>query len=185
MDPDAAFFSLPLLCAAPFLGISVLPASPWFFSLLLCISLGFAIDFLFACVAIELRGISWPARMIRTAIVALFSGTVLPFRLLPFGLARVFELQPFGSLGGAPLALFVGTAAERILLAQVFWNLTLWPAAILWFCRSREAGELWWIGENIPQTIFIAVCAVCQNGFCLAAAGPSVCVPCNPVGRDI
>ena len=121
-------------------GISVLPASPWFFpSLLLCISLGFAIDFLFACVAIELRGISWLAHVIRTAIVALFSGTVLPFRLLPFGLARVFELQPFGSLGGAPLALFVGTARpERILLAQVFWNLTLWPAAILWFCRSRE-----------------------------------------------
>ena len=117
-----------------------MPASPWFFpSLLLCISLGFAIDFLFACVAIELRGISWLAHVIRTAIVALFSGTVLPFRLLPFGLARVFELQPFGSLGGAPLALFVGTARpERILLAQVFWNLTLWPAAILWFCRSRE-----------------------------------------------
>ena len=138
--PMLLFFSLPLLCAAPFLGISVLPASPWFFpSLLLCISLGFAIDFLFACVAIELRGISWLAHVIRTAIVALFSGTVLPFRLLPFGLARVFELQPFGSLGGGPLALFVGTARpERILLAQVFWNLTLWPAAILWFCRSRE-----------------------------------------------
>lgn len=138
--PMLLFFSLPLLCAASFLGISVLPASPWFFpSLLLCISLGFAIDFLFACVAIELRGISWLAHVIRTAIVALFSGTVLPFRLLPFGLARVFELQPFGSLGGAPLALFVGTARpERILLAQVFWNLTLWPAAILWFCRSRE-----------------------------------------------
>ena len=138
--PMLLFFSLPLVCAAPLIGVSIVPASLWFFlSLLLCISLGFAIDFLFACVAIELRGISWLAHVIRTAIVALFSGTVLPFRLLPFGLARLFELQPFGSLGGAPLALLAGTAQPLpILLTQVFWNLALWPAAILWFHKSRE-----------------------------------------------
>lgn len=138
--PMLLCFSLPLICAAPLIGISLMPATLWFFpSLLLCVSLGFAIDFLFACVAIELRGVSWLAHVIRTAITALFSGTLVPFRLLPFGLTQLFELQPFGSLGGAPLALFVGTAQPlRILLAQVFWNLAFWPAAILWFHQSRE-----------------------------------------------
>lgn len=138
--PMLLFFSLPLLCAAPLIGIVIVPASLWFFpSLLLCVSLGFAVDFLFACVAIELRGISWLAHVIRMAVMALFSGTVLPFRLLPFGLARFFELQPFGSLGGAPLALFAGTAQPlRILLAQIGWNLLLWPAAMLWFHKSQE-----------------------------------------------
>lgn len=138
--PMLLCFSLPLACAAPLFGVSLLPATVWFFpSLLLCISLGFAMDFLFACLAIELRGVSWLSHVIRTAITALFSGTLVPFRLLPFGLTRLFELQPFGSLGGAPLALFTGTARpERILLAQVFWNLMLWPAAILWFHHARE-----------------------------------------------
>lgn len=133
-------FSLPMLLAAPLFGLSMLPASLWFFpSLLLCVSLGFAVDFLFACLTIRLRGMAWLAYVIRMAVVGLLSGTLIPFALLPFGLDQVFSYQPFGSLGGAPLSLFVGTAAPLpILTAQIVWNLLLWPAAILWFARSRE-----------------------------------------------
>jgi ABC-2 type transport system permease protein len=138
--PMLLVFSLPMLCIAPLFGITVIPATGWFFpSLLLCISLGFAIDFIFACVTIRLRGMAWLGHSIRMAIVSLFSGTVIPFKVLPFGLTQIFEYQPFGSLGGAPLALLAGTAdPARILLTQIAWNVVLWPVAVIWFAQSKE-----------------------------------------------
>jgi ABC-2 type transport system permease protein len=64
---------------------------------------------------------------------------VIPFRLFPSGLSQILELGPFGSLGGAPLSLFVGSAdPARILSAQLFWNAVLWAAALLWFRGVRE-----------------------------------------------
>lgn len=138
--PMLIIFTLPMLVLAPLFGISIIPATPWFFpSLLLCISLGFAIDFIFACVTIRMKGMAWLAHSIRMAIVSLFSGTAIPFKVLPFGLDQVMKYQPFGSLGGAPLSLFVGTAEPmQIIVTQVVWNLILWPAAILWFGASKE-----------------------------------------------
>ena len=138
--PMLLIFSLPMLIIAPLFGITIIPASFWFFpSLLMCISLGFAIDFIFACVTIRLRGMAWLGYSIRMAIISLFSGTVIPFRILPFGLTRVFELQPFGSLGGAPLSLFVGiTEPVQIITVQIVWNIILWPIAIWWFAKSKE-----------------------------------------------
>jgi len=138
--PMLFVFSLPMLLIAPLFGISIVPATMWFFpSLLLCISLGFAIDFIFACVTMRLKGMAWLGHSIRMAIVSLFSGTVIPFRILPFGLTRIFELQPFGSLGGAPLSLFVGTTEPaRIIIVQIAWNIILWTVAIVWFTKSKE-----------------------------------------------
>lgn len=67
--PMLLMYSMPVLFLAPLLGVRLIPASPAFFlSLLLCISLGFAIDFLFACLSIRLRNINWLINQIRTAI---------------------------------------------------------------------------------------------------------------------
>ncbi len=133
-------FSLPMLLASPIFGVKVIPVTLWFFpSLLLCISLGFAVDFLFACLTIRLRNSAWLAYVIRMAMMSLFSGTVIPFKILPFGLSTFFTYQPLGSLGGAPLSLFVGTASPLpIITTQLVWNILLWPAAILWYKQSRE-----------------------------------------------
>ncbi len=138
--PLLLFFSLPVLLLAPLVGIDTLPASPWFpGSLLLGTSLGFAVDFLFSCLTIRMRGMSWLVHVIRMAILSLLSGAVIPFRLMPFGLERILDLQPLGSLAGAPLSLFVGTGdPARVLPLQVFWNLVLWPLAIAGFARSKE-----------------------------------------------
>lgn len=138
--PMLLMFSLPMAAISPLLGISVVPATMWFFpSLLLCISLGFAIDFLFACLAIKLRGVSWLITVIRWAIVSLLSGTVIPFKLMPFGLDKVFALQPFGSLGGAALSVFTGISDPlSVILIQLFWNAVLWPTAIIVFKKSQE-----------------------------------------------
>jgi len=138
--PELLLFSLPMLLLAPVFGVSLIPASPYFLlSLLLCISLGFAVDLLFACLSIKLRNMNWLIGRMRMAIIAIFSGTVIPIRLLPFGLAEVMKYQPFASLGGAPLTIFVGSAdIPETLLLQVAWNLVIWPVAVLVWKKSQE-----------------------------------------------
>lgn len=140
--PELLFFSLPMLVAAPLLGVrwtaGVLAwaAIP---SLLLCVSLGFAVDFLFASASIRLKNASWLVYSIRAAMIALLSGSVIPFAILPFGLGRLLALLPFGSLAAAPLSLFVGLAdAVPTLSLQLAWNVVLWPAAVLVFGWSQE-----------------------------------------------
>lgn len=138
--PMLLLFSLPMALVSPVFGISLMPASVWFFpSLLLCISLGFAVDCFFACLSIKLRNMSWLIDRIRMAIIALFSGTVIPIRLLPFGLDQWMRFQPFAALGGSPLSIFVGAADVRsTIIMQLVWNVVLWPLALLAFKKSQE-----------------------------------------------
>lgn len=138
--PNLALFSLPMALVSPLIGVSLKPASPWFIvSLLLCISLGFAIDILFACLSIKLRNMNWLIDRIRAAIVAILSGTVIPVSLLPLGLAESMKYQPFASLGGATLSIFTGIAEPAgVLRMQAVWNIVLWPAALIIFKKSQE-----------------------------------------------
>ncbi|MDR0293709.1 MAG: ABC-2 family transporter protein [Oscillospiraceae bacterium] len=138
--PMLLLFSLPMALMAPLFGVSLVPVSPLFLaSLPLCISLGFAVDFLFACLSIRLRGMTWLVNRMRMAIAAVFSGMVIPIKLLPFGMAEIMKYQPFASLGGAPLSVFTGAADARETIAlQVIWNLILWPAALLVWKKSQE-----------------------------------------------
>jgi len=138
--PMLLLFSLPAALIAPLFGVRLIPASSHFIiSLLLCISLGFAVDFLFACLSIKLRNMNWLIGRMRMAITVVLSGTVIPIRLLPFGMAEVMKYQPFASLGGAPLAIFVGAAdVGETIMVQIFWNLVLWPTALLVWKKSQE-----------------------------------------------
>lgn len=138
--PMLLLFSLPMALAAPLFGVSLIPASPFFFvSLLLCISLGFAVDIFFACLSIKLRNMNWLIGRIRAAVVSLLSGTVIPIRLLPFGMDEIMKYQPFAALGGAPLSIFVGSAdVTEVIMLQTIWNLILWPLALVVFRKSQE-----------------------------------------------
>ncbi len=138
--PMLLLFSLPMLLLAPAFGIRILPRTLWAVpSLFLSVSLGFAFEFIFYCITVRLRNVSWPTYVIRSAVVSFFSGTVIPFRILPFGMDRWIRYQPFGSLGGAFLAVYVGSAdAAEVLPVQLFWNVMIWIAAVRWFRRSRE-----------------------------------------------
>lgn len=138
--PQLLLFSLPMFLAAPLMGIRVLPQTLWAVpSLALGVSLGFAFEILFCCVTIRLRNVSWPTYLIRSAVTSFFSGTVIPFRILPFGMDRWMQYQPFGSMGGAFLSLYVGSAtAAEVIPVQLFWNVVVWLGAAVWFQRSRE-----------------------------------------------
>ena len=139
-----------VLCAAPtvllalVVGVPVLPASAlrgvlFVPSMLLSVSLGFAMDFLFTALAVRIKDASWLAHSIRNAIVNLFSGAVIPFVLLPWGIGTVLEVLPFGSVAGAPLSIYVGMpGAGRLLALQMLWNAVLWPLALLAFHKSTE-----------------------------------------------
>ena len=64
---------------------------------------------------------------------------MIPISLLPLGLGEAMRYQPFASLGGAPLSVFVGSAApQEVLPLQLMWNALLWPAALLIFKKSQE-----------------------------------------------
>lgn len=133
-------YTVPVLIIAGLTGIDLRPATLWFFpSMLLAISQGFAVDFLFACLLIRMRNLEWPVHSIREALSALLTGALIPFAALPWGIGDWLALSPLGTLAGAPLSLFTGLeSAPRILIAQVLWNLILWPLALYCFNRSRE-----------------------------------------------
>ena len=138
--PALLMFSLPMALFAPLFGIQIIPKTFWVFpSLILCASLGFAFEFFFFCVTLRVRNVSWLTSVIRGAVVSFFSGTVIPFKILPFGLDKWIAFQPFGSLGGAPLSLYIGTAEPtQIIPVQIFWNVVIWSITIIWFNKSRE-----------------------------------------------
>lgn len=143
--PNFLFFGLPLWILAPFLGISPWPASLQhgilaFISLILAASLGFAIDLIFASFAMHLKNGCFAALAIREAIFALLSGEMIPFTLFPKAVGTIFSLMPLGSIGHGPLTIYTGLSDNPafVLGLQVFWNLTIWTGAILFFRKSKE-----------------------------------------------
>lgn len=142
--PGLLLYSLPMVTASALIGINL--GAAWLangllflLSLLLATSLGFAIDFLFASLVIYIKNASYTAYSIRQAITKLFSGALIPFTLLPWGMGQVLQLLPFGSIASAPLLIFVGAESPlRLITLQLVWNLILWPITLIAFKRSQE-----------------------------------------------
>lgn len=142
--PGLLLYSLPMLLVSAGMGMDLVSSlfhnGPLFLtSLGLSISLGFAMDFLFAAMVIHLKNANYTAYVIRQAIVTLFSGALIPFALMPWGLGKVLTLLPFGSVTSAPLLIIVGTDNTLNLLGlQLLWNFVLWPLALMAFKSSQE-----------------------------------------------
>ncbi len=139
-----AFFSLPLMLAAPLLGVNPLPDSVlagclFLVSLILAIAVGLAVDFIFSSVTVVMGSNPWVIAQIRTAVTVLLSGALIPLALLPWGLGDVFEWLPFASIASTPLRIFTSKGEPALLVAiQAGWALILWPFA-LWLWRvNRE-----------------------------------------------
>ncbi len=132
--------SLPVFVIALACGLDMRPVSLWFFpSLILSVLQGFAVDFLFACLLIRMHNLEWTVHCLREALTALFTGSLIPFAVLPWGIGDVLQLSPFGTLAGAPLAIYTGLSEPEILiLTQIIWNVILWPLAIYCFKASGE-----------------------------------------------
>ncbi len=135
-----AIFSIPVIVIGALCGIPVRPASAWFVpSLILAVAEGFAVDYLFTCLLIRMKNMEWPVHAIREALNVMLTGALIPFAALPWGIGDWLSLSPLGMLAGAPLALYAGLdTPARLIPAQLFWTVTLWPLALWCFNRSRE-----------------------------------------------
>ena len=131
---------LPVLVISLACGLDLCPVSLWFFpSLVLSVLQGFAVDFLFACLLIRMKNLEWTVHCLREALTALFTGSLIPFAILPWGIGEILQLSPFGTLAGAPLAIFTGLSEPGLLIiTQIIWNVILWPLAIYCFKASGE-----------------------------------------------
>ena len=143
--PNFLFLGIPLLLFAPVLSVSPLPASfrmgiLSLISLLLAVCIGFAIDLLFASLAMNLKNGSFAALAVREAVYSLLSGEMIPFSLFPKKLGALFSLLPLGSVAHGPLTIYTGTALfpHRVLALQFFWAVSLWALAIYVFNKSKE-----------------------------------------------
>jgi ABC-2 type transport system permease protein len=85
-------FSLPLLLLAPLLGVNPLPASIvhgllFVPSLALAVSVGLALEFIFAAIIVRMESSVWAVNRMRAAVNTLLSGAIVPLPLLPWGSA--------------------------------------------------------------------------------------------------
>jgi len=138
-----SLFSVPLVLAAPLLGVDPRPASPlaaalFVVSLCLAILVGLAVEVLSGAAVVALEQPVWIVDYLRTAIATLLSGSLLPLAYYPWGLGDVFAWLPFAAMAWAPLAIFTGTGNPlTLLLSQALWILVLWPLAD-WLWRSNR-----------------------------------------------
>lgn len=136
--------SLPILVVAPLVGIDISPdswqAGLWFVpSLLLSITIGLALDMILCAMTVAFSFSIWLVDMMRVAVLALLSGSVLPLAILPWGLGKVFDWLPFASMASAPLRIYTGTGSPLPLLAlQLGWAVVLWLFAGYLWRASRE-----------------------------------------------
>jgi ABC-type uncharacterized transport system permease subunit len=137
-------FSLPLFLCAPLLGVNPLPASGsaallFLVSLALAVSVGLALEYIFAGLAILFEMPPYALTRLRAAVGALLSGALLPLALLPWNLGSVLAWLPFASQASAPLRIYTGTGAAPSLLAtQAVWSVLLWPVAHRIWRLGRE-----------------------------------------------
>jgi ABC-2 type transport system permease protein len=142
---NMTLFSVPLLIAAPFLGVDPRPTSAvtgclFVVSLALAVGVGLAIEFIsFAALVAALDVSPWIISQVRGAIGTLLSGALLPLPLLPWGIGHVFAWLPFAAMASAPLQIFIGVGSPaRLLAVQAFWCAVLWPAAGWLWKVNRE-----------------------------------------------
>jgi ABC-2 type transport system permease protein len=137
-------FSVPLLLAAPLLGVDPRPASMvqgvlFLVSLGLGVTVGVALDFLFGALLVVLRENIWAIHSLRRAVGLLLSGALLPLQLYPWGIGDLFAWLPFAAMASAPLRIYTGTGDPLpLLLSQLAWAVVLWPLAQRLWGASRE-----------------------------------------------
>ncbi len=138
-----AFCSIPLLVLAPALGVNPAPAGlaaggAFALSLILAVTVGLALEFIFAAVVADLEQNVYMLDRVRGGLTALLSGATLPLAVYPWGLGEAFGYLPFAAMASAPLRIYTGTGNPlTLLLVQAGWAVVLWPVA-QWLWRTKR-----------------------------------------------
>lgn len=132
-----ATFSVPVLALSPLFGVSLAPASAeraalFVLSAALSVTVGVALDFIFALLVVRFSENSWSLQIAREGTSPLLSGALIPLPLLPWGLGEVLGVLPLASMVAAPLRIYTGDGTVATLLGlQCFWAVALW-----WIARA-------------------------------------------------
>lgn len=117
-----------LLCWHILFGGTIDPLKlPLFFiSLIIGTAVGIEIDFLFSMLVIRVSNETWFVNAIRTSIVAILSGSVIPLAVLPHGLRTLLTYTPFASMANIPIESLVNDNFRLSELAvQILWLVAL------------------------------------------------------------
>ena len=106
----------------------------WALSLAVGHFVSFGLAFLFGLAAARVRytaGLS----LLRTTVLSLFSGALIPLELFGGGAADALRALPFAALAWGPASVFLGRDPAPILLSGVAWGLALWALCELGWRR--------------------------------------------------
>jgi ABC-2 type transport system permease protein len=109
-------------------------------SLVLCVSIGVALDFIITALGmIYFEQTIYAVERVRTALMLLLSGALIPLTFMPWGLGGILQWLPFASTASAPLQIYIGTGNPSFLLMlQSGWALVLWSLAYWLWESNRE-----------------------------------------------
>ncbi|MBI3460964.1 ABC-2 family transporter protein [Candidatus Acetothermia bacterium] len=140
-----ALFSIPLLLISPLLGVTPTPVSLtvaflFMLSLLLCISVGVALDFIITALGmVYFEQTIYAIERVRTALTLLLSGAIIPLAFMPWNLGEVLAWLPFASTASAPLKIYTGTGDPWFTIGvQLGWSIILWPLSHWLWESNRE-----------------------------------------------
>lgn len=136
--------SVPLLVAMLLLFGVPLPRSPstWaltLLSLLLGHATNYGLSFLVGVAALPIHNISGLTHL-KSTLVSVFSGTLIPLELFGPGLQPLVRALPFRSLAATPASIFLERRISVVdaLLFQAGWAIVLWGLGVLaWRAAAR------------------------------------------------
>ena len=137
-------FTVPVLLAAPLLGVDARPASllagMLFVPSLACsVSIGLAADLLLASLMVATGWSVWDMQRLRTAFGTLLTGAVIPLAFFPWGLGGALAWTPLAAMASAPLRIYTGDGnAWNLVAGQIVWVVLMGGASLAIWSRMRE-----------------------------------------------
>lgn len=115
------------ICFNVYLQKSILSLLAFIVSMLIAVSISIYIDILFGLFTFWTEN-GWGLRVIRQAVVKLFSGAVIPLAFLPGWFNKLTDFLPFKSLIDTPINIYLNRFTLdtlKLMGAQLFWLVVL------------------------------------------------------------
>ena len=128
------FCVVPMIITGIFLGLTV-PYSIIHFlvfltSIVLALIIAFLIEFLIAIVSFYTVS-SWGIHLFKQAVMAFFSGALIPISFMPEALKVLIKILPFRGMVEIPVSIYMGNINIVEILIQIFWCAILYLIVLL------------------------------------------------------
>ena len=128
------FCSIPMIITGAVLGLALPFSIIHFFVFLLSIGLAliitFLIEFILAIISFYTVS-SWGIHLFKQAVMAFFSGALIPISFMPDALETVVNILPFRGIVEIPINIYMGNINIIEILTQVLWCIILYVLSLL------------------------------------------------------